>query len=133
MAAVWIDANVVLRFISGDPPDMAARALELMKRAESGEVELRLSHLVLAEIVWVLASYYNYPKMKIADVLISFITADGILAEEGEILITALNNMANKNVDFVDAYLAARAFEKGEAVCSFDRDFKKLDVAWVVP
>ena len=57
MLYLWIDANVVLRFITGDPPEMAARALELMARAENGEVCLRLPHLVVAETVWVLSSF----------------------------------------------------------------------------
>jgi hypothetical protein len=30
---LWVDANVVLRFLTGDPPEMAAKAMELMSRA----------------------------------------------------------------------------------------------------
>jgi len=37
---LWIDANVIVRHITGDPPDMARRVGELMKRAERGEVVL---------------------------------------------------------------------------------------------
>jgi predicted nucleic acid-binding protein len=41
--------------------------------------------------------------------------------------------MANKNVDFVDAYLAALARSREEGICSFDNDFRKLDVNLVIP
>jgi predicted nucleic acid-binding protein len=41
--------------------------------------------------------------------------------------------MAEKNVDFVDAYLAALARAQEESICSFDNDFKKLNVSWVAP
>jgi predicted nucleic acid-binding protein len=59
---LWVDANVVLRFLTGDPPEMAAKAMELMSRAEKGAIGLRVSHLVVAEIVWVLSSFYKYAK-----------------------------------------------------------------------
>ena len=32
------------------------------------------------------------------------------------------------NVEFVDAYLAQAALAQGQAVCSFDEDFRRLDV-----
>jgi predicted nucleic acid-binding protein len=41
--------------------------------------------------------------------------------------------MAKVNVDFADAYLAEAARRDGEAVVSFDRDFRRLDIAWIEP
>ncbi|WP_307402359.1 PIN domain-containing protein [Desulfofundulus luciae] len=38
-----------------------------------------------------------------------------------------------KNIDFVDAYLAALAKQHEESVCSFDSDFEKLNVNLVKP
>ncbi|MCL6449376.1 MAG: PIN domain-containing protein [Armatimonadetes bacterium] len=128
-----VDANVVLRFITGDPPEMAAQALELMVRAENGEVCLRLSHLVVAEIVWVLSSFYKFTKRAIADTLISFLSADGVQTENSGLVIQALQDMAEKNVDFADAFLAALARVNQERVCSFDNDFEKLNVSWTRP
>ncbi|MGC7847665.1 PIN domain-containing protein [Desulforudis sp. 1088] len=133
MACLWIDANVILRFITGDPPEMAAQALELMNRAEKGETCLRLSHLVVAEAVWVLSSFYEYTRREIADTLIPFIRADGVRAENPDLVVQALQDMADKNVDFVDAFLAAQARRHGEGVCSFDNDFARLKVTWVKP
>lgn len=133
MIFLWVDANVVLRFITGEPPEMAAQALELMTRAENGEVCLRLPHLVVAEAVWVLSSFYQFTKREIADTLISFIDADGIQIDNSDLVIQALQDMAKKNVDFVDAYLAALARQKKESVCSFDHDFERLNVSLVKP
>jgi predicted nucleic acid-binding protein len=59
--------------------------------------------------------------------------ADGVQVEEGRLLVAALESMARSNVDFVDAYLAEVARSKGETVCSFDRDFARLDVEWMLP
>lgn len=133
MVNLWIDANVILRFITGDPPEMAKNALELMARAEKGDIGLRLSHLVVAEVVWVLSSFYKFTKKEISEILISFINADGIYPENPSLLMQALKDMAEKNVDFADACLAAQARTQEEAVCSFDNDFEKLSVVWIIP
>jgi predicted nucleic acid-binding protein len=69
---LWLDANVILRFVTKDPPALAARAARLMAKAEQGEVSLYLSTLVLAEVVWVLQSFYQYSIAEIARVLLAF-------------------------------------------------------------
>jgi predicted nucleic acid-binding protein len=54
MSAYWVDANVLLRLITNDPPELAERAASLVERAEQGEVILKVSSIVVAEVVWVL-------------------------------------------------------------------------------
>ncbi len=48
-------------------------------------------------------------------------------------MITALDSMARVNVDFLDAFLAETVRQKGAAVASFDRDFRRLGVPWIEP
>ena len=59
--------------------------------------------------------------------------ADGFVADDRNLLVGALYSMADKNVDFVDAFLAELARSRGEAVASFDNDFKRLGVRHIVP
>jgi len=54
---LWVDANVVLRFLTRDPAEQAEKAAKLMAMAERGEVTLVLSTLTVAEIFWVLKSF----------------------------------------------------------------------------
>jgi predicted nucleic acid-binding protein len=133
MTNLWVDANILLRFLTGEPPDLAQRALGLIQKAESGEITLRLSPIVVAEVVWVLSSFYKYSRMQIAEVLLPLVAAEGILLDDLEQVTAALERMANANVDFIDAYLAEIARQKGEKIVSFDRDFKRLDIDWVQP
>lgn len=133
MNELWVDANVLLRLITGDPPEMAQRALRLVEQAELGEVTIRLSPLVVAEMVWVLASFYRYPRTQIAEVLLPLVSARGVSLEEAEQVVAALDRMATANVDFIDAFLAETARCRGGAVASFDRDFSRLGVDWVEP
>jgi predicted nucleic acid-binding protein len=78
MTDFWVDANVLLRFLTGEPPELAERALRLIQRAEQEEVNLKLSPIVVAEIVWVLSSFYRYSRTQIAEVLLPLIASDGI-------------------------------------------------------
>jgi predicted nucleic acid-binding protein len=133
MSNLWVDANVLLRLLTGEPPELAQRALRLAQRAERGEVTLRLSPIVVAEMVWVLNSFYRYPRVQIAEVLLLLMAAEGIVVEEAEQVIAALDRMATVNVDFLDAFLAEVARREGGAVVSFDRDFRRLDIPWIEP
>lgn len=125
---VWVDANVVLRLLTGKPASHAQAAAALMARADSGEIRLRLCPLVVAEVVWVLGSAYEFPPPRIAAVLSSFLASGGLIVEEGMFLSAALVLMAEKNVDFVDAYLAVKARLSPAPVATFDREFDRLDV-----
>ncbi len=129
----WIDANLILRFLTREPQDLAERALRFIQRAERGEITLHITPLVIAEVVWVLSSFYKYPKSEIAETLIAFLSADGLVVQELELCLTALDRMAKANVDFVDAYLAEVTRRSGGIVESFDRDFRRLDIPWLEP
>lgn len=134
MKRLRVDANVMLRFLTGEPEALARRSAGLMRSAEDGEVLLVLSSLVVAEVVWVLKSFYRRSLREIAEVLIPLLSADGVEVQEKEILIFAIELARDKNVDFVDAVLALEAARDGETVCTFDaKDFKRLPAAWISP
>jgi predicted nucleic-acid-binding protein len=129
-----VDANVLLRFLTGEPEDMAARSARLMQRAEQGEVLLVLSMLVVAEMVWVLESVYRHSYRDIAGALIPLLRADGVETEDHDLIVAAIELARDKNVDFADAILALAAAHRQETVCTFDQsDFQKLPAAWALP
>ena len=132
MKRLWVDTNVVVRFLTGDPPEMAQRSAKLMAKAESGEVVLVLSSIVVAEVIWVLKSFYRYPFKDIARVVIPLISADGVETEDRELMVQAIELAREKNVDFIDAVLALKAVRHQESVCSFDDHFKRLPAHRVV-
>ncbi len=134
MSRLWVDANVLLRFLTGEPEAMHEKTVELMSRAEGGEVELFVNDLIVAEVVWVLKSFYKKPADEIAEVLVALVCAPGVVVEDRETLVRALELAAEKNVDFIDALLALRAAARGETVCTFDEtDFRRLPTHWVLP
>lgn len=122
-----VDANVLLRLFTGKPKTQARAARELMARADAGEVVLHICPLVVAEVVWVLVSVYDQPVPAVHRVLTDFLASDGLVAEEGLQVTAALRDMERLGVDFVDAYLAARAGDGRLSVASFDKDFDRLE------
>ena len=128
MTTAWLDTNVVVRFLTRDPSPLAHRADRLLARAEAGEIALRLTPIIVAEIVWTLASRYGQRPDGIASAMSAILRSDGILADERDALLEALNIMVERRVSFPDAYVAVSARRAEEPVCSFDRDFERLDV-----
>jgi predicted nucleic acid-binding protein len=128
MTRAYVDANVILRFLVGDPPDMAEQSARLFQAVENRAVTLVVDDIVVAEVVWVLGSYYRHAARDIAAVLRGFLLQDGIEAQERDTLLLALTLYETKNVDFADALLAARIEKRGiPAVFSFDEHFDRLE------
>lgn len=130
---MWLDANVLLRFLTGNPPELAGRVERLFEEAQRGGVSLRVPSVVVAETVWVLESFYEYSKQEISGVLIPLLEQPALRVEGAKTVVRALETMAQGNVDFADALLAETARSRGEGVVSFDRDFRRLDVEWREP
>ncbi len=131
----WLDANVVLRFLTADHPEMYDRSRALMAQAESGDVKLRLAPITVAEVVWTLDSFYGLSRQAIGEKLTQFVSAEGVEAEEKGVIIQALRDYREKNVDFADAYLARHAEHVGPArVFTFDlKHFSRLGVETLTP
>jgi predicted nucleic acid-binding protein len=62
----------------------------------------------------------------VANVLLAIIQNAGVETIDKEVVLDALQRFGNVNVDFSDAWLAARAAQLGCAVASFDRDLDKF-------
>lgn len=128
MKCAYVDANVIIRLITGDPPEMAEQVAHLFQRVDDGVLELIVDEIVLAETVWVLSSFYGFSASQIAPVMRTFLISKGILCDDKTGLLQALTLYEDKNIDFVDALLAVRMFKHGIShVYSFDKHFNRLE------
>ena len=125
----WLDTNVVLRFLIRDHEKYFQAAKELFTKAEKGELALLIHPLTIAELVWTLDSFYEYEKKEIVNTLLGFIDAEGIEVPEKEIIRKALVDYADKNVDYLDSYLAAYAGQIGPRTIFtlVNKPFKRLE------
>lgn len=119
----FVDTNILVRHLTGDPADMAARATAYL----AAEPELLLTDLIAAETVYVLESFYEAPRGQVADALRSLLAFGSIVTVDPALLLRAVEVYETARIDFADAYLVASAESTGVgAVASFDRSIDRV-------
>jgi len=120
----FLDTNVVIRHLTGDPPEQAARATAALASAH----RLLLTDLVVAECVYVLESYYEVKRPQVADLMRAAIALPTISVLRAFVLHRALEVYEVDRLDFAEAYLVAQAEATGvDAVLSFDRAIDRVE------
>jgi predicted nucleic acid-binding protein len=121
--AAFLDTSCVVRYLTGDPPAMAARAREII----DGGGPLILSELALVETAHVLASFYEIPRGALVEALTALIQRRNIhlLNLSKPLALEALRLCRpSKRVSFTDALLWSEARQRGaRRIYSFDRRF----------
>ena len=122
--SAFVDTNVLVRHLTGDPPDMAARATAYL----GTERELLLTDLVVAETVYVLESFYETPRDQVAQAVRSLVAFASILCVDRALLLRAIEVYETDRIDFAEAYLVACAETTGVSkVASFDRSIDRIN------
>jgi predicted nucleic acid-binding protein len=121
----YVDTNVLVRFITGEPPALYEKSVALIKSVEEGDVTLRVDEIIAAEVVWVLKSAYKFTAQEIAAAFLEILSQDGIVVSD--VVISALALFGSQSISFGDALLAARMQQSGVVrVFSFDRHFDRI-------
>jgi predicted nucleic acid-binding protein len=121
--SAFIDTNILVRHLTGDPPQQAARATKFLAEAD----ELLLADLVVAELVYVLESFYEVPRQHVAELVRSIIAFPAIVALDPPMLLRALEMYETDRLDFAEAYLVAQAERSGVGVvASFDKTIDRV-------
>lgn len=103
---------------------MAVRATAALAAGE----RLLLADLVLAECVYVLESFYEVERTRVADLMRSAIALPSIETVDATLLLRALELYELDRLDFAEAYLAAQAEASGIGeVLSFDRSLDRIE------
>jgi predicted nucleic-acid-binding protein len=125
----FVDTNLFLRYLTNDVPAQANAVEELLARAVAGEIVLVTNSLVIAEIVWVLDSFYQQSRADIRDKVLAILNTPGLKVVDGDLVLQAIVWFAKEGVDFIDAYNAAWLLAQGMDVAyTFDRKhFARLE------
>jgi predicted nucleic acid-binding protein len=119
----FLDTSVVVRYLTGHPPAMAAQAALIIDEVDNLEV----SGVVLTETAYVLRSRYQVPRESIVDHLVAFVRKENIktFALEKELVLLALIMCRpSGRVSFADAMIwAAARSGGGQIIYSFDQRF----------
>lgn len=121
--SAFVDTNVLVRHLTGDPPEMAARATAYLQ----AEPQLLLVDLVVAETVHVLESFYESPREQVAEAMRSLFAFGSVVTVDPALLLRAVEVYETDRIDFAEAYLVACAESTGiNRVASFDKSLDRV-------
>jgi predicted nucleic acid-binding protein len=123
-----LDTSIVVRYLTGDPPELAEKAAQII----DGEERLQVTDVVLAETAYVLTSVYGISRSVVVDHLIAFLQRENIspfALEKGVVLQALLLCKPSGRVSFADAmvWAAARSSES-KVVYSLDERLPEDDL-----
>lgn len=123
-----LDTSMVVRYLTGDPPELAEKAARVI----DGEEALQVTDVVIAETAYVLMSVYGIPRSVVVDHLVAFLQKENIspfALDKGLVLQALLLCKPSGRVSFADAmvWAAARSSES-KVVYSLDERFPEDDL-----
>lgn len=130
-----IDTNLLVRYLTEDDPDKAQSVETLLIKAGKGEIKIVIPSVIIAELIWVLESYYKMETGEISQLVGSILNTPGIDTQDKNILREALKIYEKKGTDFVDAWIVEFARERNiKTIYTFDKKhFKETDLNIFLP
>lgn len=123
----FVDTNIFIRFLVNDDPVKADACEILFRKTIAGEELLFTSDMVIAEIVWVLESYYELTKSDVREKVEKILNTRNLTCPNKEILLNALSVYHEMNIDFIDAYNAFILKKNSiDELYSYDKHFDRL-------
>lgn len=118
-----IDTNVVVRLATRDDARQTRAADECIAPGAW------VSHVVLAEAVWVLMSLYGASRAAVAEAVGELLDHATIVVQDADVVRAALDSFTpSKKLSFTDCLILEIARKAGHMpLCTFDRDLGKLD------
>ena len=117
----YIDANVILRYVLDDHPELSPKARRLI---DENTVETPIE--VLCEVVFVLLKTYGVARRDIADTLLDFFRNTNCTLTHRESIIRGIEYFGEKSLDFVDCILAGYHEVENITIHTFDAKLDKL-------
>ncbi len=119
----FVDTNVLIRHLTGDPPELGRRATQFLTDADG----LLLPDLIVAEVVYVLESFYEVERSRVAELVRAVLAFAAITVLDQDLLLRAIEIYEIDRIDFAEAYLVASAERSGfNTVVSFDRSIDRV-------
>ena len=128
MKKIFIDINVFVRFLVRDNDVMANDVKNLFLKVESGKIKAESDLVVIAELVWVLSSYFKIERNVVFEYVSLILKMKNLFVKDEQIIVNALSIFCAKNIDFIDCFCAAYVMKRDDlTLCSYDKDFDKVD------
>jgi predicted nucleic-acid-binding protein len=118
-----VDTNVLVRLVARDNADQVRAAEEFVAKGAW------VSHLVLAETLWVLDSVFELSRHQVALAVEMLLNHRDLTLQDAEVVTAALGHYRKRpTVGFSDCLILEIARKAGHLpIATFDRDLSKLD------
>lgn len=124
---IFLDTNIILRFILQDHPIYSPKAESILNKIDNKEVKVCLSWLVIFEIVFVLQNSHNLKREDITQKLLPILSLENVIFEQKQLLNLTFEYYISKKISLADAYhIVLMNKKKVTEIYSFDRDFDKF-------
>lgn len=126
----FVDTNIFLRTLIKEDEQSFSDCCRFLEAIKTNKLQGVISSLILAETVWTLASFYQFPKEKVAGAARSIINLRGLKIVDRFDHRWALNAYEEKKIKYIDALIASikEIKEKKWTIVSYDRDLDNLKV-----
>ena len=121
-----LDTNVILRFLLADHPQLSQEAKAIFEKAEAGKVKLFLNHTTIAEVFWVLESFYKLTKEEIIEIITGLLRFPNMKVPEKRMMLGVLSLLNRRNISYIDAYNLIFARKNGLELKTFDKKLERL-------
>lgn len=117
-----IDTNLLVRYLTEDDPSRANDVKRLLLKAGRGEIRLLIPSVVIAELVWVLQSFYKLDRGEIVPLLNAILRTHGVEVGDKAVVSDAIAIYGATAMDFIDAWIVAFAkAAEVRAIYTFER------------
>jgi predicted nucleic-acid-binding protein len=101
---IGLDTNVVVRYLIRDDPAQAVAAVRMIDSL-SADAPGFLSLVVIAELVWVLETSYDFKKNQIVQVLENLLRSKEVVIERADVVAQALQTFGAGRAGFTDCLI----------------------------
>ena len=121
-----LDTSVVLRLLTGQPQDLAARALTRYQDGIAAGDDFCVSDVVAAEAYFALQQHYRKTKEEALAALKGFSSGEGISFSQNFAVSINTPDIHKANPGFVDRMLVSGYREQGQITLSCEKSFRRL-------
>ena len=121
-----LDTSVVLRLLTGQPQDLAARALTRYQDGIAAGDDFCVSDVVAADAYFALQQHYRKTKEEALAALKGFSSGEGISFSPNFAASINTPDIHKANPGFVDRMLVSGYREKGQITLSCEKSFRRL-------
>ena|SRR3989344_5187169 len=122
----FVDTNIFVRFLLNDHKILSQKARDYFSLADSNKAILVSDILVIAEVFWVLKSFYKYLVKDINALLTQILSHKNIQIGNKPLILNILKLCQEKNIDFVDAFCFLTARQQKIKLITFDKKLARL-------